>query len=79
MKIHALYFGGLRARLGLSESDLDLPAGSLVRDAARLVCEPLGSEWSGALRMAVNEELVTGAWALKEGDQVAFLPPVSGG
>ena len=79
MKVQALYFGGLRARLGIGEAELELPAGSQASDAARLVCEPLGSEWLSALRLAVNEELVPGAFALKEGDQIAFLPPVSGG
>lgn len=79
MKIRALYFGGLRARLGSAEATLELPEGSQAIDAARVACAALGSEWLSALRLAVNEELVPPGTSLKEGDELALLPPVSGG
>ena len=79
MKIQAQFFGALRARLGVAEQTLDLPEGCLASDAARVACETLGPEWLRALRLAVNEELVPADTRLKEGDQVALLPPVSGG
>lgn len=79
MKIHALYFGGLRARLGQGEQWLHLPEGSLASDAVKIVCEPLSSEWAAALRVAVNEEWAPLSTPLKEGDELALLPPVSGG
>jgi molybdopterin converting factor small subunit len=79
MKIRALYFGGLRARLGVAGADLELPEGAQALDAARVACAELGPEWLSALRLAVNEELVGPATRLKEGDELALLPPVSGG
>jgi molybdopterin synthase catalytic subunit/molybdopterin converting factor small subunit len=79
MKVKALYFGGLRARLGLGEQWLELPEGSLALDGALAACGHLGPEWVGALRVAVNEELTSLSCRLKEGDELALLPPVSGG
>jgi sulfur-carrier protein len=79
VKIHASYFGALRARLGRGEQWLDLPQGSSLEDAARVACGHLGPEWLASLRLAVNEEVAPGPTPLREGDSVALLPPVSGG
>lgn len=79
MKVRALYFAGLRARLGLAEQVLELPEGSSAADAALAACGELGSEWMAALRVAVNEELSSLSTVLKDGDELALLPPVSGG
>jgi len=32
-----------------------------------------------SIRIAVNDEMILGNRALDEGDEIAFLPPVSGG
>jgi molybdopterin converting factor small subunit len=79
MKVLASYFGGLRARLGLDEQWLTLEQGSSAEEAARVACGHLGPEWPVALRLAVNDEFVTGQTPLHEGDRLALLPPVSGG
>ena len=79
MKVRALYFAGLRARLGVAEQMLDLPEGSSASDAALAACGALGNEWMTALRVAVNEELTSLSTVLKDGDELALLPPVSGG
>ena len=43
----------------------------------------LGRRWpelnDGTVRMAVNQTLVHGNVALSPGDEIAFLPPMSGG
>ncbi|MGH7442862.1 MAG: MoaD/ThiS family protein [bacterium] len=79
MNVKASYFGGLRARLGLDGQGFDLAEGSRVTDLARAACGHLGADWTACLAFAVNDELVTGEVALKEGDEVALLPPVCGG
>jgi molybdopterin converting factor small subunit len=79
MKVLASYFGGLRARLGLDEQWLTLAQGSSAEEAARVACAQLGPEWLAALRLAVNDEFVTGQTPLQEGDRLDLLPPVSGG
>jgi len=59
----------------------ELPDGSVARDAwdalVRDVPEMAG--YSGVISCAVNEEYSRLTAALKDGDEIAFLPPVSGG
>jgi molybdopterin synthase sulfur carrier subunit len=79
VKVKALYFGGLRARLGLGEQWLELPAAATALDAGLQATQGLGPDWLAALRYAVNAELTGADAALNDGDEVALLPPVSGG
>ncbi len=55
-----------------------MPDGATVRRAATEVSARTGLELSGAM-CAVNERYSRPEQALKAGDRVAFLPPVSGG
>ena len=88
--IRVLFFASLREAVGRSEIEIPLPDRSvggpgygLERLMAELRCRLDGSAY-GALvaenvRIAVNREMVEGAVTLKAGDEVAFLPPVTGG
>ncbi|HKE01242.1 MAG TPA: MoaD/ThiS family protein [Planctomycetota bacterium] len=80
MRVRALLFASLRERAGAGEIDLELPAGSSV-DAARDALEARHPGlFAGPVATAVNGAHVRGAGArLREGDEIAFLPPVSGG
>jgi molybdopterin synthase catalytic subunit len=79
MRVTLLTFGILRDHLPAA-GPLDLPAGSSV--AALLdhlrAAHPDTAAWS-SIAVAVNREYVTAAHPLVEGDEVALLPPVSGG
>jgi molybdopterin synthase catalytic subunit/molybdopterin converting factor small subunit len=81
MRVHLLAFGILRDHLGSSAGPLEVPSGSTVGDLLDR-CRALGpkdaSLWS-SIAVAVNEEYVTATHRLAEGDEVALLPPVSGG
>jgi molybdopterin synthase catalytic subunit len=79
VRIRALYFGALRAKLGRDAEWLDLAPQSRAQDAAVAACVTLGAEWPAALSLAVNETVVPRDTPLREGDTVALLPPVSGG
>jgi MoaE-MoaD fusion protein len=69
-------FAGLRERVGTAQVELTLPPGARVGDVwARL---DAGDEPAG-LVYAVNRAYVDRAAALSEGDEVALIPPVSGG
>lgn len=81
MKIKVLFFGVTRDMTGLQEEQTELPDGANLdgvwsRYAARF---PRLNGLSGALLLAVNQEMVDRARTLQDGDEVAFLPPVSGG
>jgi molybdopterin synthase catalytic subunit/molybdopterin converting factor small subunit len=69
-------FAGLREQAGVAERELDLPAGSRLAD----VWTPLGlGDEPEGLLYAVNKDYATGDRLLADGDEVALIPPVSGG
>jgi molybdopterin converting factor subunit 1 len=81
MLITVRLFARLRELAGASELPRELPEGSsvqaawdsLVRDHAEL------AEYGKVISCAVNAEYSRLTAPLKSGDEVAFLPPVSGG
>jgi sulfur-carrier protein len=80
-----LYFAWLRTRIGKAEETLD-PPGS-VTSVAELVewLKARGPAYAEALknpklvRVAINREYVTFDHAVKPGDEIALVPPVTGG
>ena len=80
-----LYFAWLRARIGHAEEDLAVPAE--VRDVAGLLLwlRGRGGGYAEALRdlsvvrVAVNQEYVGSGHPIRDGDEVALFPPVTGG
>jgi len=71
-------FAQLRERAGASELSLELPDGARVRDA--LAAEAVASLAEGLpLVMAVNREYASADVPLAAGDELALIPPVSGG
>ena len=74
-------FARLREMAGGAEFRRDLPDGATARSAwEALVAEFPGFEdYSKAVSCAVNEEYARMTAPLSDGDEVAFLPPVSGG
>ena len=74
-------FARLREMAGGSELRRELPAGATARTAwEALVAEfPSFDDYSRAVSCAVNEEYARMTSPLSDGDEVAFLPPVSGG
>lgn len=77
MKIRVLLFAAIREKLGKSEFVLDLPTPCPVS----ALQEHLGVEkslWS-SLAFAVNETYAPANTQLKDGDEVALIPPVAGG
>lgn len=81
MHITVRLFARLRELAGASEVRRTLPDGSNVRAAwDSLAGEfPGFDDYSRAVSCAVNEEYARMTTALADGDEVAFLPPVSGG
>ena len=76
MRVAIRLFAGLRERAGIGSLELELPDGATVADVwPRL---ELGEEPSGLL-YAVNRDYADRAAGLSEGDEVALIPPVSGG
>jgi molybdopterin converting factor subunit 1 len=81
MKVQVLFFAQAREAAGVSQRELTLDDGARVEDAvAVLGCEhpALAPLWPG-LAIAVSGRLARRDASLADGDEVALLPPVSGG
>lgn len=81
MKIRVLFFGSTRDITGTAEEQIDFENGSALGELRRQYESrfPRLAEMSGSLLIAVNEEFRERSWHLNDGDEVAFIPPVSGG
>ena len=81
MKIKALFFAACRDIVGNRELDLDVGEGSQVDDLKNVLLGkyPELATINNVLSIAVNAEYVDGNTILNSGDEVAFIPPVSGG
>jgi molybdopterin synthase catalytic subunit len=76
MRVVVRLFAGLRERAGTGERDLDLADGATAADVWSSL--GLGEEPEGLL-YAVNRQYADLDTELVEGDEVALIPPVSGG
>jgi MoaE-MoaD fusion protein len=81
MRVTVLFFGILKEMLACESQTLDLPQGATV-DAVlghfRQLLPQQPKLWS-TLAIAVNQSYAPSGCLLREGDEVALLPPVSGG
>lgn len=81
MRVTVLYFAVLRERLARGQESVALEPGSSVAELLELLGEkePLLVSARRSLQVAVNQEMVPDSYVLTEGDEVALIPPVSGG
>jgi molybdopterin synthase sulfur carrier subunit len=83
--VRLLYFAWLRARVGCAEEEVTLPPE--IRDVSGML-DWLRSRGAGhaealrnlaIVRVAVNQEYVGFDHPVRDGDEVAIFPPVTGG
>lgn len=81
MRVRVLFFGRLKDIVGRAEDEAELAEGARVEDLfARYRGQfPELARFRGAVVAAVNQEYAQWSALLASGDEVAFLPPVSGG
>jgi len=82
MKVRVLFFGTSHDITGFEEEQVEFRNGEASAGEVRRRYEarfPRLREMGASLLIAVNQEFRPATWPLKEGDEVAFLPPVSGG
>ena len=81
MIVRLRFFASLRERMKASEAQRELADAATIDDLWRALCrerpdlEPL----SRSISFAVNREYVERDHVLADGDEVALIPPVSGG
>lgn len=76
MQIHLRLFAGLRQAAGFKEKVIELPDGATVADLLAELPESISGR---TFNVAVNQSYTERNTVLHEGDEVALLPPVSGG
>ncbi len=81
MRVHVLFFGQLKEITGVSEEDAELSEGARVEDLFERYGRryPKLAEFRPSIAASVNQEYAGWRAPLSTGDEVAFLPPVSGG
>ena len=79
MRVRVLFFGVMRDVMGRAEQWLEVAAGATAGEIVEgCRAGAAGGVW-GVLAVAVNQEYAARDRVLVEGDEVALLPPVSGG
>ena len=81
IRVNVKFFAVARDIAGSDEVVLTLPDGSTSADvlASLEATYPRLREWKGRLRMALNCDYAPGTVLLNDRDEVAIIPPVSGG
>ena len=83
--ITLLYFAWVRERIGTAEEQISMPAGVATVGALLDWLAARSANHADALaqreriRIAVNHDYVDERFALRDGDEVAIFPPVTGG
>lgn len=81
MQIRLLFFAGLREAVGKKELLLELPDHARLKDALSAAEQdyPIVAQYAGRLHISLNQERQPWETCLKDGDEIALLPPMSGG
>ena len=85
MKLRVLYFAALRERIGRSEENVNAPEAITTVAQLREWLARRGEPWQEAfaqtrrVRAAVDQAMVDDEHSLRDGAEVAFFPPVTGG
>ena len=79
-----IFFASIREDLGTDQVSIDVDSGTRVSELINVLATRHGPEWGAILKaenikVAVNQELITGDASLEPRDEIAFFPPVTGG
>jgi molybdopterin converting factor subunit 1 len=81
MEVQIRFFASVREKLRRSEATCSVVAGATVGDLLDQLCReyPPLADVRGSLSIAVNHEYVDVSHTLSDHDEIALIPPVSGG
>jgi molybdopterin synthase catalytic subunit len=81
MRVRVRLFGRLHDLAGATHLEREVPGGATVGDVWRQLAGefPAMAPYSRSLSAAVNADFARMTAPVSDGDEIAFLPPVSGG
>lgn len=80
MKVTVKCFSQVKYALGIDEMIIELETGATTDTLEKVIREKAGGKLDRvSLRVAVNQKYTPDNMELKDGDEVAFIPPVQGG
>jgi molybdopterin synthase catalytic subunit len=81
MRVRVLFFGQLKEIIGTKEESVELSEGARLEDLFERYGRrfPKFADFRPSIAASVNQEYADARAMLSDGDEVAFLPPVSGG
>ena len=81
IRLNVLFFGRLKDTIGHAQESIEIAPDARIEDLfAQCVARYPGlAEHRRAIAVSRNREFAAWSTALQPGDEVAFLPPVSGG
>lgn len=81
MQVRVLFFGRLREIVGRAEDSVDVADGARIEElfSRYRALHPELAPYRSSLVASRNQEFAPWSAPLASGDEVAFLPPVSGG
>lgn len=80
MKIKVKCFSQVKYALGKNELNLEVETGTTASDLEKFIREKTKSKLDNVtLKISVNKKYCKKNYQLKNGDEVAFIPPVQGG
>jgi len=81
VRIRLLYFAVLRDIAGTREAEIEVPTGTRASDIWERLRQQYRelADYRRPPMVALNEEYVTPEQQLRDGDELAFIPPVAGG
>ncbi len=81
VQVKVLFFGQLRDMVGKTEDLLDIPGGASLETVFEhyAASAPRLKDFRKSIVLARNQQFSSGSTVIEDGDELAFLPPVSGG
>jgi len=82
VSVKVLYFASLKEALGMGSETVELPPGVTTVGGLRDWLASQGRDKLASarnLRCAVNQDMASAEAAVRDGDEIAFFPPVTGG
>lgn len=81
MKVRVLFFSQLKEAVGASERQMEIAEGTTIADLLTSLYDasPRLRDWDRSILVGAGVEFVERDYTIRNGDEIAIMPPVQGG